>query len=112
MIDIFILIIICSFLLNYIIINLLNPITLSNKIIIIILSSLTIAYLININKGKIDKIENKFVKYCIIVFLLLCIYKVVEIIYGYGINHSKSRILLLIFIFSLLIIFSLYMYMK
>ena len=112
MIDIFILIIICSFLFNYIIISLLNPITLSNKIIIIILSSLTIAYLININKDKIDKVENKFVKYSIIVFLLLCIYKIIEIIYGYGINHSKSIILIILLTFSLLILFSLYMYMK
>jgi hypothetical protein len=112
MIEIFILTIIFSFLINFIVISFLNPLSLSNKIIIIFITSLVIAYLINKNSDKINIIENKFVKYSIILFLLYCCYIIFNYIYGYGIKSSKSFIMILFVGFFLFIVFNFYMYNK
>jgi hypothetical protein len=112
MIEAFILTIIFSFLINFIVISFLNPLSLSNKIIIIVITSLVIAYLINKNSDKINIIENSFVKYSIIIFLLYCCYVIFKYIYGYGIKSSKSFIMILFVGFFLFIVFNFYMYNK
>ena len=112
MIEAIILTIIISFLINFIIINILNPLSLSNKIIIVITTSLVISYLINSNSDKINIIENKFVKYSIIIFLLYCCYYIFNYIYGYGIKNSKSFTMILFLVFFLFIGFNFYMYNK
>ena len=112
MIEAFILTIIVSFLINFIVISFLNPLSLSNKIIIVVITSLVIAYLINKNSDKINIIENKFVKYSIILFLLYCCYVIFNYIYGYGIKSSKSFIMILFVGFFLFIGFIFYMYNK
>ena len=112
MIEAFILTIIVSFLINFIVISLLNPLSLANKIIIVVITSLVIAYLINKNDDKINIIEDKFVKYSIIIFLLYCCYVIFNYIYGYGIKNSKSFIMILFVGFFLFIGFNFYMYNK
>jgi len=112
MIEAFILTIIVSFLINFIVISFLNPLSLSNKIIIVVITSLVIAYLINKNSDKINIIENKFVKYSIILFLLYCCYVIFNYIYGYGVKSSKSFTMILFVGFFLFIGFNFYMYNK
>lgn len=112
MIEALILTIIVSFLINFIVISFLNPLSLANKIIIVTLTSLVIYYLINKHSDKINIIEDKFVKYSIIIFLLYCCYYIFSYIYGYGIKNSKSFTMILFLVFFLFIGFNFYMYNK
>ena len=114
MVEAIILTIIISFLINFLIISYLNPLSLSNKIIIVSITTLIITYLINNNNNsdKINIIENKFVKYSIILFILYCCYYVLSYIYGYGIKNAKSFKMILFVVFLLFIGFNLYKYNK
>jgi len=112
MVEAIILTIIISFLINFLIISFLNPLSLSNKIIIVTITSLIITYLINNNSDKINIIENKFVKYSIILFILYCCYYIFNYIYGYGIKNTKSFRMILFLVFFLFIGFNFYMYNK
>jgi len=112
MVEAIILTIIISFLINFLIISYLNPLSLSNKIIIVSITTLIITYLINNNSDKINIIENKFVKYSIILFILYCCYYVFSYIYGYGIKNAKSFKMILFVVFLLFIGFNLYKYNK
>ena len=112
MVEAIILTIIISFLINFLIISYLNPLSLSNKIIIVSITTLIITYLINNNSDKINIIENKFVKYSIILFILFCCYYVFSYIYGYGIKNAKSFKMILFVVFLLFIGFNLYKYNK
>jgi hypothetical protein len=112
MVEAIILTIIISFLINFLIISFLNPLSLSNKIIIVTITSMVISYLINNNTDKINIIENKFVKYSIILFIVYCCYYVFYYIYGYGFKNSKSFKMILFVVFFLFIGFNFYMYNK
>jgi len=112
MVEAIILTIIISFLINFLIISYLNPLSLSNKIIIVSITTLIITYLINNNSDKINIIENKFVKYSIILFILYCCYYVFSYIYGYGIKNAKSFKMILFVVFLLFIGINLYKYNK
>jgi len=112
MVEAIILTIIISFIINFLIISFLNPLSFSNKIIIVTITSLILRYLINNNIDKINIIENKFVKYSIILFILYCCYYVFMYIYGYGIKNAKSFKMMLFVVFFLFIGFNLYKYNK
>ena len=77
---------IIPFIINTIILQLLSSmkLTSSNKIILIIFVSIFILYILYKYKDEIELIENYFVKYIIILFLLLCIYHLVVLLYSYG----------------------------
>ena len=112
MVEAIILTIIISFIINFLIISFLNPLSLSNKIIIVTITCLILAYLINNNSDKINIIENKFVKYSIILFILYCCYYVFSYIYGYGIKNAKSFKMILFVVFFIFIGINFYMYNK
>lgn len=102
--------IIVSFLINSLILTLFDTLRLSSKIIVVIAVSCLIKYLFYKNNEKIDLIENYFVSIMFILFLIYLIYKIIETIYIYGINNTKSKLIILFMIFSGVILINLYMY--
>ena len=96
MINLYLLCIIIPFLVNYIILTIFKTIQTSSKIIFGFCSTVLIIYLLFRYKDKLDEVENKFVKYTLVIFLLFCIYKFVETIYAYGPMNTYSIILIII----------------
>ena len=96
MINLYLLCIIIPFLVNYIILTIFKTLETSSKIIFGFCSSVLIIYLLFRYKDKLDEVENKFVKYTLVIFLLFCIYKFVETIYSYGPLNTYSIMLMII----------------
>lgn len=96
MINLYLLCIIIPFLVNYIILTIFKTLETSSKIIFGFCSSVLIIYLLFRYKDKLDEVENKFVKYTLVIFLLFCIYKFVETIYTYGPLNTYSIMLMII----------------
>ena len=96
MINLYLLCIIIPFLINYIILNIFKTLETSSKIIFGFFSTVLIIYLLFRYKDKLDEVENKFVKYTLVIFLLFCIYKFVETIYAYGPLNTYSIMLMII----------------
>ena len=107
MINLYLLCIIIPFLVNYIILNIFKTIQTSSKIIFGFISTLLIIYLLFRYKKKLDEVENKFVKYTLVIFLLFCIYKFVETIYAYGPMNTYSIILIIILVGVLFVLMNL-----
>ena len=107
MINLYLLCIIIPFLVNYIILNIFKTIETSSKIIFGFCSTVLIIYLLFRYKEKLDEVENKFVKYTLILFLLFCVYKFVETIYAYGPMNTYSIILIIILVCVLFVLINL-----
>jgi hypothetical protein len=107
MINLYLLCIIIPFLVNYIILNIFKTIETSSKIIFGFCSTVLIIYLLFRYKEKLDEVENKFVKYTLILFLLFCVYKFVETIYAYGPMNTYSIILIIISVCVLFVLINL-----
>lgn len=96
MINLYLLCIIIPFLVNYIVLTIFKTLEISSKIIFGFCSTVLIIYLLFRYKDKLDEVENKFVKYTLVIFLLFCIYKFVETIYAYGPLNTYSIILMIV----------------
>jgi len=103
---------IIPFIINTIILQLLSSMNLtsSNKIILIIFVSIFILYILYKYKDEIELIENYFVKYIIILFLLLCIYHLVVLLYSYGLTTNYSKIIIIGVFGVLFIVFNIYLF--
>ena len=96
MINLYLLCIIIPFLVNYILLNIFKTMETSSKIIFGFCSTIIIIYLLFRYKEQLDTVENKFVKYTLVLFLLFCIYKFFETIYSYGPSNTYSITLIII----------------
>ena len=108
--NLFILCIILPFLLSVFAIKLVSPLELSSKIILAMFISFVIILLLFKYKEDIESIEDYFVKYTIILFLLCCIYVVVEKLYTYGLNTTHSIIISLMVFLVLFIVVNIYLF--
>ena len=79
----------------------------SSKIIFGFLSTSLIIYLLFRYESQLDDVENKFVKYTLVIFLLFCIYKFIETIYSYGPMNTYSITLIIITTCVLLVLMNL-----
>jgi len=102
--------IILPFIINTLILQLISTISLSNKIVLIIFITLIIVYLLFKYKDDIDYIENYFVKYIIILFLLICIYQIGLLLYSYGLTTNYSKIIIIGVFGVLFIVFNIYLF--
>jgi hypothetical protein len=98
MINLYLLCIIIPFLINYILLTIFKTMETSSKVIFGFCSTIIIIYVLFKYKDQLDTVENKFVKYTLILFLLFCIYKFVETIYAYGPMNTYSIILSIVVI--------------
>ena len=110
MINLYLLTIIVSFLINALLLSTFDTLRLSSKIIVAIVITGLISYIFYNNKDKLDLIENYFVSIIFIVLLIYLIYKIIETIYINGINNIKSHLIILFMIFGGFILINLYMY--
>jgi len=108
--NLFVLCVILPFLLCVFAIKFLEPLEISSKIILSMFISCVVIFLLFRFKENIDLVENYFVKYIIILFLLCCIYVLVEKLYIYGLNTSYSIILILMVLLVLFIVFNIYLF--
>jgi hypothetical protein len=104
MINLYLLCIIIPFLINYILLTIFKTMETSSKIIFGFLSTSLIIYLLFRYESQLDDVENKFVKYTLVIFLLFCIYKFVETIYSYGPMNTYSITLIIIVVGVLFIL--------
>jgi hypothetical protein len=107
MVNLYLLCIIIPFLINYILLTIFKTMETSSKIIFGFLSTSLIIYVLFKYKDQLDDIENKFVKYTLILFLLFCIYKFVETIYAYGPMNTYSIILIIVVVGVLFVLMNL-----
>ena len=84
--------------------------SLSNKIILLIFVTLIIIYLLFKYKNDIETIEIYFVKYIIILFLLICIYQIGLLLYSYGLTTNYSKIIIIGVFGVLFIVFNIYLF--
>lgn len=110
MINLYLLIIIVSFLINAILLSTFATLRLSSKIIVSIVITGLISYIFFKNKDKLDLIENYFVTIIFIILLIYLIYNIIETIYINGINNIKSHLTILFMIVGVFILINLYMY--
>ena len=104
--------IILPFIINTLILQLISSmeLSLSNKIVLIIFVTLIIVYLLFKYKDDIETIENYFVKYIIILFLLICIYQIGILLYSYGLTTNYSKIIIIGVFGVLFIVFNIYLF--
>ena len=107
MINLYLLCIIIPFLVNYILLTIFKTMETSSKIIFGFFSTSLIIYLLFRYKDKLDEVENKFVKYTLVIFLLFCIYKFVETIYAYGPLNTYSIMLMIVVVGILFVLINL-----
>jgi len=104
--------VILPFIINTLILQLISSmeLSLSNKIVLIIFVTLIIVYLLFKYKDDIETIENYFVKYIIILFLLICIYQIGILLYSYGLTTNYSKIIIIGVFGVLFIVFNIYLF--
>ena len=108
--NLFVLCVILPFLFSVFAIKLFSPVEMSSKIILTMFISCVVIFLLFKYKEDIDLVENYFIKYSIILFILFCIYVVVEKLYIYGLNTTYSIILILMVLLVLFIVFNIYLF--
>ena len=99
------------FVINYSI-NLFVTLSITEKIILAFISTIIVLYYLFSKKDEIDIIEDTFIKYLILFFIIICILKVIEYLYMYGLNGPNSILIILSIILFSIIIINIYLFNK
>jgi hypothetical protein len=109
MIHLIVLAFIMLFVINYGI-NIFFQLSTSEKTTLAILTTITLCYFLYKQRDEIDHIEDKFVKYLMIFVITICIFKLIEYLYLYGLKGPNSILIVLSLMLFGVISISIYLF--